>query len=282
MLTEWSTGKAPVVIGGVGGSGTRVVAQAVQNAGIRIGSDTNASLDNLTFSFLFKRQDLWPLEKHTEEIQFALELFSRLERGGHKLMLQEKKYLERVSKIGRPHHGRDWLVARLLKIYQLREVVPADVGWGWKEPNSHVFLPELFRFFPEMRYIHVVRNGQDMAFSENQSQLRLWGCAFGGRASTLTPQGSFDYWCLAHERILRILNEYSQQALMLNFDEFCRHPSEGLNSLYEFLGVNMPPSKISKQISAIVPPGTTGRHALEEPLSISPSQSRLLAELGYA
>ena len=70
-----------MVIGGIGGSGTRVVAQVVRDAGIAIGADLNASLDNLVFSFLFKRTDLWPLEDKADEIQFALSLFCRLERG---------------------------------------------------------------------------------------------------------------------------------------------------------------------------------------------------------
>ena len=57
---------APVVVGGVGGSGTRVVAQLLIELGFDMGSDLNESLDDLGFTALFKRRNLWPLERNGE------------------------------------------------------------------------------------------------------------------------------------------------------------------------------------------------------------------------
>jgi len=47
--------EAPVAIGGVGGSGTRLIAQCLKELGYFIGSDLNESNDNLLFTALFKR-----------------------------------------------------------------------------------------------------------------------------------------------------------------------------------------------------------------------------------
>jgi hypothetical protein len=44
-----------VVVGGVGGSGTRWVSQVIAALGIEMGHDQNESLDNLTYTLLFKR-----------------------------------------------------------------------------------------------------------------------------------------------------------------------------------------------------------------------------------
>src|SRR5690606_34795743 len=46
----------PMVLGGVGGSGTRVVAAAAIAAGFHLGHDLNEPLDNLAFTLLFKDQ----------------------------------------------------------------------------------------------------------------------------------------------------------------------------------------------------------------------------------
>jgi RNase adaptor protein for sRNA GlmZ degradation len=47
--------KSPVVVGGVGGSGTRLIADILMELGYYIGSDLNKSLDNLAVTLLFKR-----------------------------------------------------------------------------------------------------------------------------------------------------------------------------------------------------------------------------------
>ena len=53
--------------------------------------------------------------------------------------------------------------------------------WGWKEPRSVYLLPFLAAELPGLRFLHVVRDGRDMAFSENQVQLRKHGDAVLGR-----------------------------------------------------------------------------------------------------
>ena len=50
----------PVAVGGVGGSGTRVIASMVQSLGYRIGTNLTRAQDDLSFSVLFKRPDFYP------------------------------------------------------------------------------------------------------------------------------------------------------------------------------------------------------------------------------
>src|SRR5205085_1459924 len=49
------------------------------------------------------------------------------------------------------------------------------VAWGWKEPRSIYLLPFYRRRMPDLRFLHVVRDGRDMALSSNQNQLRKHG-----------------------------------------------------------------------------------------------------------
>ncbi len=54
MSVDWGQ-NGPVVIGGVGGSGTRVVAAILSTLGFHLGNDLNESMDNLWTTLLFKR-----------------------------------------------------------------------------------------------------------------------------------------------------------------------------------------------------------------------------------
>ena len=47
-------------------------------------------------------------------------------------------------------------------------------GYGYaefvEEPNSHIFIEHLVKYFDSLKFIFVVRNGLDMALSRNQKQ----------------------------------------------------------------------------------------------------------------
>ena len=64
-------------------------------------------------------------------------------------------------------------------------------------------LPRLNVLMPRMRYIHVTRNGLDMAYGRNQNQPRLWGRRFLGiDPIRVDPRYSLKYWVAAHQIIL--------------------------------------------------------------------------------
>src|SRR5690625_2359751 len=48
----------PVAIGALGGSGTRMIAQFLCDAGYYLGDDLNRANDNLWFTLLFRRRDI--------------------------------------------------------------------------------------------------------------------------------------------------------------------------------------------------------------------------------
>ena len=54
----------------------------------------------------------------------------------------------------------------------LADLPRSATAWGWKEPRSIYLVPFLDAAMPSLRFLHFVRDGRDMAFSENQNQLR--------------------------------------------------------------------------------------------------------------
>ena len=59
-MSPMSAAPGPVAIGGVGGSGTRVIAAIVESLGFDPGANLNRPRDDLTFTVLFKRPDAYP------------------------------------------------------------------------------------------------------------------------------------------------------------------------------------------------------------------------------
>ena len=71
----------PVVVGGIGGSGTRVIAEMLVELGCHIGDDLNKSLDNLWFVLLFNYPDI--LNISSEQFDGLLEMFFKAMRPDH-------------------------------------------------------------------------------------------------------------------------------------------------------------------------------------------------------
>jgi hypothetical protein len=175
----------PVIIGGVGGSGTRVVAEIINLLGFYIGGDLNPAKDNLWFLMLFKRPRWFRRARHDKHKIFTgLRLLSKAML--HKTVpgWPELKFLIRavleISIFGHNYKGDGrglWPFVRAWNMVAGQpKMIMDQTRWGWKEPNSHIYLEYLAAFFGDIKYIHTIRHGLDMAFiwnCRNQSSMNL-------------------------------------------------------------------------------------------------------------
>jgi hypothetical protein len=183
-----STYNGPIVVGGIGGSGTRVVAEMLALFGVNIGFDLNDASDNLWYTLLFKRPR-WFYKNRTDnkEINIGISLFHKLMTTRERLSLGESRFLlqavAEMALTGHNHRGDGkglWPFASIRKMISPIGVGEREYfGWGWKEPNSHLLISNLADYFSDFKYIHLIRHGLDMAFSHNQQQLFNWGRLFG-------------------------------------------------------------------------------------------------------
>jgi hypothetical protein len=74
-----STSRSPIVIGAIGGSGTRAVAGILSEMQVFIGKKLSVQLDNLYFTYFFKYRSL--LSRNPEDIHTLLELFVKANLG---------------------------------------------------------------------------------------------------------------------------------------------------------------------------------------------------------
>lgn len=228
---------APVAVGGVGGSGTRLVSLLLRQAGVHIGDDLNDALDTLWFTLLFKRREI--LECDDAEFGLLVETLVAALAGGRGLDPAMEARVRDLARDARPQHSAPWLRARCESLLAAAGQPARPGAWGWKEPNTHVVIERLWRWLPDLRYVHVVRNGIDMAYSRNQNQLALWGSDMPGSNEPATPRRSLAYWCLVHRRMQRLLAENPQRMLWLDYDALCREPRREAARLCRFLHCDM-------------------------------------------
>ncbi len=221
---------SPLVIGATGGSGTRVVARITRRAGYDLGSHLNDAEDALEFVGFHNR---WI----NRVIAADERPFSARE---NEQMIAD---FRDALKCHLPRHG--------------------DMGqlWGWKAPRSIYFLPLFHRLFPDVKFIHVLRDGRDMAFSKNQNQLRQHGGAiltWRERWFLPAPVRSILLWDRMNRRAARFGEaQLGDNYLAVRFEDLCRAPAETVERILCFLGSRVDAQEVAT--AEISPPATLFR-----------------------
>ena len=239
----------PNVIGATGGSGTRAFARVVGNAGLFIGTNRRISEDAVPFG---DYSHAW------------IDTYLRY-RGGPIPPDLEGKMLA------------DLAATLFAHLADLAEPQP----WGWKEPRSIFLLPFFHRHLPSLRFLHVVRDGRDMAFSRNQNQLRLHGLASGVTGSSAVD--SITLW----SRVNMQAADYGEERLgsrylRVRFEDFCAQPVETASRVLAFFELEADPRSAS---SGVRMQPTIGRWRREDHRVVADLQEAAgaaLTRFGYA
>lgn len=278
-----------VAVGGLGGSGTRVVARMLQMLDIYIGDSLNSKLDNLWFTLLFKRPAWFRAMPEPDEFFFALNLFRRaMEEGltdnlpnGAEARL--RTILREAEEVG---FFLGVTPAVLTELFRSRRYDRQLFrGWGWKEPNTHVFLPQVAAAIPNLKYVHVIRNGLDMAFSKNQQQRANWGAVIGNadvHTVPLTPSVALDFWITANRRAVEIGRVIGPDRFhLLNYDRLCASPDGEIRGLLDFLGISAPGAD-PVSLAELVAPVSVGRFRSHPDHGFTAAQIQAVRDLGFA
>lgn len=242
----------PVAVGGVGGSGTRVIASLVSSLGYQIGNNLNRAQDDLTFTVLFKRPEDYRgvrglIPEGNPTALAATELFVAI-RNGNRGFGSEIFPMIRASVSLRPDdvdHGlARYVTPTLRRVRRLRRLDkvfrnagrPESGLWTWKEPNTLLFVPILFRVIPEFHYIHVVRNGLSMAESKNDYQLNNWGFLFDVPDDAREPElRQLVYWARANLAVSDYLSSQAR-SLVVSHERTVLEPMTVAEEIASFLG----------------------------------------------
>ncbi len=250
--------KNPVAIGGVGGSGTRLIAQFLHEIGYFIGTDLSVARDNLWFALLFGRRDI--LLTTEQEFADISELFFRQMSEPRELTPDEIVHVEALSRQVRCQHSPELLHEWAQSFIAHGHTGKKQELWGWKVPYTHVVVDRLLAIRPNLKYVHVNRDGFDMAFSGNQNQLETWGPVFLNREIERIPTDSLSYWCCVHRRIAQISKLNPGRIFDLNFDSLVKKPDKKLPELLSFLEIDVDLTLLENFCQKIIIPKSIGRH----------------------
>jgi hypothetical protein len=278
----------PVVIGGVGGSGTRVVAEIVRGVGVYLGDDLNDSCDNLWATLLLRRPS-WYAENRSNGaagIHHALHVLEGAMNGRLDVDADVGSLLSAADRDLRGQGLSDaWTRSRIESLLEHGRSGMRRPPWGWKEPNSHVYVDFIGGHFADARYVHVIRHGLDMAFSANQWQVRTWGWLFGITAAAVDvvdPATSLDYWIMANRRAIDTAKQlFGPKFLLVNYDELCADSVRGAQRIATFVDGELSPSQAAVIREQVGSRQTAGRWRRSGALPFRREQLEKVAALGF-
>jgi len=234
----------PIAVGGVGGSGTRVVAALFRDLGYYLGDDLNDAYDNLWFTLLFKRRSI--LLETEASFRALVELFFRRMTAPERPAPEDAKLAFLAAEADRLQHSRDWLIERARSFSDSSRTLRTPGPWGWKEPNTHLVIDRFFAAHPELLYIHTVRHPIRMSLSRNQNQLENWGPIFLDRDVEIDPRRSLSFWCAAHRRILTLQRSAPHRILIVDYDKLCSNPEGEYGAIVKFAGAELEPDALRR------------------------------------
>jgi hypothetical protein len=244
--------QAPVFVGGFPGSGTRVVSRILSAAGVFMGSRINKTADSVYFAeFLNQWADRY--------VGAGEDVDATLAEG---MTAAFTAFLDR----------------------HLQGMSP-DTRWGAKNPRNILILPFLHSLFPDMKFIHVLRDGRDLAASpKKRVKIRQYAGDLMGR-EVVSAGDMVDLWS---EITLRGL-EFGERRLrdnylLIRFEDLCAAPRGAILGILDFLGLSDGDVDIDSAASLVRPP----QHAVGrwkdsdyDLSSISDDARQLLTRFGY-
>ena len=145
----------------------------------------------------------------------------------------------------------------------------AETGrpWGWKEPRSIYLLPFFHRHLPGLRFLHVVRDGRDMAFSENQNQLRRHGVASGIAPGGPEPVRSIALWARVNLAAARFgADVLGDRYHRVRFEDLCADAAGVAEELLAWAGLE---GDASAAVAAVTAPAGIGRWRAADPALVA-------------
>ncbi|HEX3455126.1 MAG TPA: sulfotransferase [Gaiellaceae bacterium] len=153
--------------------------------------------------------------------------------------------------------------------------------WGWKEPRSIFLLPFFHQHLPSLRFLHVVRDGRDMAFSRNQNQLQLHGLASG--ITGVSAMDSITLW----SRVNMQAADYGEERLgsrylRVRFEDLCAQPVETASRVLAFFELEADPRLASSGVRMQPSIGRWRREDRRVVSGLQKAAGAALARFGYS
>ena len=243
--------QSPIIIGGNGGSGTRVVAEILLRSGVFLGHDLNCSNDNLLFTYLFKHPKDFADNFHAKtcpEKQSLLKLHEKLFYQRFPHPREWITFLNAGFKHAKNRYDWKWVRQRWFNLVKPQPDCHNTFFWGWKEPQSIFFLNDINNFYPNSKFILVIRNGLDMVYNKNTQQMKYWCKSFKLEPQDLSVKNKFEFWYRSNQQTINLASKlFSSNFMVVKLEDLCLYKNRTIKEILNFIGFkddNQIPSEV--------------------------------------
>ncbi|MGH7847177.1 MAG: sulfotransferase family protein [Candidatus Binatia bacterium] len=243
----------PLVIGALGGSGTRVVTLIARHAGWWMGRRVHRKTEDSLAMRPFLNE--W-FETILQFPDISPQIHKRLVTDFHRAITAHRK-----------------------------GIPSPNAPWGWKNPRNMWLIPFYVSIYPRLKFIHAIRDGRDMSLSRNLFLLKNHGDSLLGPSWKDNPEAAqMEAWRRGNLRAAEAANHCAPgNYFLLRYEDLCLNPRPTVEKLFEFLGAAG--SSIDRAVSEVLPSSGIGRWqtvpgAANAP-SLSLSAQSTLRRFGY-
>lgn len=225
---ELGVGRPPIVVFNKSHSGSRLLAKALAVAGVFMGAYRNDSEDAMDIA----------------DLVFYL----------------IRQYYPDYSRLWRDGELRDTALAGLIRDAARRHLAGFDARahrpWGWKLGETAYVVPVIDFLFPAAKFIHVIRDGRDVAFCDHHAPGdALWKKIYFDTPHIATWRGyalsgtgyrnrSYLYNALHWVNSVRIGRAYGamlrERYLEVRYEDLCTNFSETMARVLDFAELTTP------------------------------------------
>jgi hypothetical protein len=253
----------PLIVGGSDGSGTRAFVQALQDLGVDMIVEDQGTMDVHGLQIL--GGEGWPglvsrvfkvthsADYSLDDLPESLKTFAFADLGN---MLSNM----RVAAEAMRQAKRD--IAADANKADTTTTAFSNIEFGFKAPVSMLLLPFFRHELPAFKFLHIVRDGRDVAFSDNHSPVEKFYDTFYPDAKNRDRdmlEQDFGFHTRNTIKAMQLWNDWNKQVydyemaaadgqtldvLVMRSEDLLNHKYEALLTLADFVGSTMSPQQI--------------------------------------
>ena len=278
--------ETPFVDIGMHRSGTSLVSRILDKSGIMMGKDLQTDHESKFFIQLNK----WIYQNAGADWARPKALEELIDYAPARKQVEEYLRIRIASSSSKKFSGRN------LK----NGLFDMDSKWGWKDPRNGPSLPIWKDIWPEMKIIHVVRHGVDVAASlhsrslknwtEDEGRFKKWTKMYkwrsskspirkGQRAATLSH--ALEFWAEQMDVEKKVIQSY-ENVLEIRYEDLLTSPAVVLKDIWNYIGKETD-EKLLREIETMVDYSRAFAYKQNEELSVFAQENKsILERFGYS
>ena len=275
----------PVVVVGMHRSGTSLVSRILDDCGVMMGKDLQE--DHESIFFISLNEWIYGNAGASWERPGALSELTNLPPAMEAVEEYVRKRLS--SRSSRKYSGK------LLK----NGLFDMDERWGWKDPRNGPTLPLWRSIWPDMKVIHVIRHGVDVAASlktrnsahweGDVSRFKKWLPTYSWRSSkspimrgqrSSTLEGGLSFWSEQLDIESEILAPIEDKHVV-RYEELLSSPRDSITKILEYISIEITEEKLTLIEETINPSRAFAFMNNPELLEFAEKNAETLEKHGY-